>query len=238
MLSNQAWSLIIFAYNEEGNIIRTLEKASKVLHELSPLDNELIVVDDGSNDKTNDLITAFAKDKGNIILIRHHKNKGIGPALLSGYKKATKENVCAIPADGQFDTNELLPYAIIEPHTIISFYRKKKTYYSPFRKILTFFNKYLNRYFLGIKIKDVNWIKVYKNEALKKINLTVTSSLVESEICAKMLLNNKQLIEVVSNYNPRLTGKPKGASFKIVMKALGDIFILYFEIKRYKKNIK
>ena len=237
MNPHQTWSLIVFAYNEEGNIYSTLEKTYDVLKTLSPVDGELIIVDDGSQDNTTVIIKDFSKNKENVITVCHRNNKGIGPALTTGYKIASKENVCAIPGDGQFNPAELIPFAVITPHTIVSFYRQKKIVYSPFRKMLTGFNRLLNRCVLGIKIKDVNWVKIYKNVDLKQTNLAITSSLVESEICAKMLLNNKQLIEVKSEYGVRLTGKSKGASFKIIKKALSDVFILYCEIRRYKKKV-
>ncbi len=236
MTEQQSWSIIVFAYNEEGNILNTLTKTIDVLDIISPHNYEIIIVDDGSTDNTRALITDFVKNKKNIITVFHKKNKGIGSAILSGYKMAKEENVCAIPADGQFNPEELIPFANVPPHTIISFYRKQKKLYSPFRKLLTLFNRILNRYVLGIKIKDVNWVKIYKNKNLKNTNLAITSSLVESEICAKMLMNNKELIEVESNYGIRLYGKPKGASFKTIRKAVFDVFILCLEIKRYEKN--
>jgi len=237
MSPHQSWSIIVFAFNEEGSILGILEKAYDIINKVSPEGGELIIVDDGSTDKTPSLIKEFLQNKSNIITVTHRKNKGIGPALTSGYKIASKENVCAIPGDGQFNPYELIPFATIPEHTIVSFYRQKKTLYSPFRKLLTYCNRFLNRCILGITIRDVNWIKVYKNEDLKKTNLAITSSLVESEICAKMLLKNHQLIEVKSDYGVRLSGKPKGASYKIIKKALSDVFILYCEIRRYKKKV-
>ena len=227
-------SLVIPIYNEEKLIDELVRRTVTSIESITD-DYEIIFVDDGSTDKTSNIIKDFIKDKKNIHSVFHKKNMGIGSAILSGYKIASKDNVCALPADGQFNPEELIPFASIPPHTIVSFYRKKKILYSPFRKLLTFFNKILNRYVLGIKIKDVNWVKIYKNEDLRKTNLAITSSLVESEICAKMLINNKELIEVESIYGARLYGKPKGASFKIVRKALLDVFILCIEITRYKK---
>ncbi|MDD3877651.1 MAG: glycosyltransferase family 2 protein [Bacteroidales bacterium] len=237
MQAPQTWSIIVFAFNEEGNIYKTLEDAWTVLKQISPKDYELIIVNDGSTDTTAIEINNFCLNRDKIILINHKENMGIGKALISGYTVASKENVCAIPADGQFNTEELIPFASIPKKTIISFYREKKTSYSFFRKILSQINRLINRYALGIKMKDVNWIKVYKNEELKIKNLAVTSSLVESEICAKMMLTNKKLIEIKSNYGIRHTGKPKGASLKIVSKAVCDVFLLAFEINRFKKNL-
>ena len=237
MNPHQSWSIIVFAYNEEGNILNTLEKTYGVLKILSPDDSELIIVDDGSRDNTATIIKDFSRNKSPVITVFHRKNMGIGPALLTGYRIAGKENVCAIPADGQFNPEELIPFAVIPSQTIVSFYRQKKKVYSPFRKMLTFCNRFLNSYVLGIKIKDVNWVKVYKNRDLKQTNLAITSSLVESEICAKMILRNNKLIEVESQYGLRVTGKSKGASFKIIKKALSDVFVLCGEIKRYRKKV-
>jgi len=237
MRSLQTWSIIVFAYNEEGNILRTLDAVWNTLMQISPAKFELIIVNDGSTDNTKEIIYGFSiKKDHNITLVEHKKNMGIGKALISGYEVASMENVCAIPADGQFNPDELLPYADIPEKTIVSFYREKKTSYSFFRKILTRLNRWMNYYMLGIKMRDVNWVKVYKNKELKISKLAVTSSLVESEICAKMMLTNKNLIEVKSHYGTRHSGKPKGASLKIISKALCDVFLLAAEIQRFKKR--
>lgn len=235
--NRQTWSIIVFAYNEEGNILQTLNHTTAILEQLSPSTKELIIIDDGSTDGTASLIDSFAEGKPYVKVLYHNNNKGIGPALISGYRMATMENVCAIPADGQFNPEELLQTPVIPSHTIVSFYRPHKKLYSPFRKMLTYCNRFLNHHLLGLKIKDVNWIKVYKNEDLKSTNLAVTSSLVESEICAKVLTHHKQLIEIKSHYGPRQYGKPKGASFKIILQAMVDVFRLYKEIKRYRKQL-
>lgn len=238
MSDTQSWSLIVFAFNEEGTINAVLEKAAHVLEKMAPEQYEIIVVNDGSTDHTGSIADNFALKNSQTRIIHHTRNKGIGPALITGYAAARNENVCAVPADGQFDLHELLPYVFIPEHTIVSFYRRKKLYYSPLRKVLTFFNRYLNRYVLGIKMRDVNWIKIYKNHNLKRIKPAITSSLVESEICAKMLLGTHTLTEVESVYNQRQSGTPKGASFKIVSKAFKDIFLLRCEIRKYKRELK
>lgn len=235
-VNKQTWSIIVFAYNEEGNILQTLNHTMAILEQLSSSQKELIIIDDGSTDGTSSHIDSFAEGKTFVKILHHKNNRGIGPALISGYLMATMENVCAIPADGQFNPAELLQVPVVSPHTIVSFYRPHKKLYSPFRKLLTFCNRFLNHHLLGLKIKDVNWIKVYKNEDLKNTNLAVTSSLVESEICAKVLTHHKQLIEIKSHYGPRRYGKPKGASFKIIFQAMVDVFRLYKEVKRYRKQ--
>lgn len=238
-MTPQSWSIIIFAFNEENSIQKVIEECFMILEKIAPLQHELIIIDDGSTDNTLLNIKNTIINKTRVNLIKHETNKGIGEALLTGYRSALFENICAIPADGQFDVSELLPFAIIPERTIVSFYRIEKTRYSLYRKILSFGNKFFNKYFLGISIKDVNWIKIYKNQFFKEINPALTSSLVESEICAKMLQNNYNFIEVESKYLVREHGTSKGSNLKTLFKAIKETIKLFITIRcSSKKQIK
>lgn len=240
MKQQQKWSLIIFCYNEEGNIRHVIQKAVEVLGVISPEGFEIIIVDDGSTDRSREIIREETLEKTFFKVLFHRENLGIGKTLTDGYALAVNENVCAVPGDGQFDLDELLPFSVIPDDYIISFFRRKKSYYSFFRQILTRINKLINYYFLGIKMRDVNWVKVYKNDKLKKITTVLTSSLVESEICAKMMINRHHLVEVESVYHPRRSGESKGSSMKIIFQAMADIFKLIRAIKseRSKTGLK
>jgi dolichol-phosphate mannosyltransferase len=226
----QTWSIIIFAYNEEDAIGDVIEKSLYVLDQLSPHENELIIVNDGSTDKTKAIINKSIKNNHNVKLLDHTENLGIGISLMDGYREAKYENLCAVPGDGQFDTEELLPYPNIPEKTILSFYRTEKTRYTIYRKFLSACNKLLNRHLLRIRIKDVNWVKVYKNEFFDDIKPVLSSLLVESEICAKMLKNKYNIIEIASVYHPRTGGKSKGGSVKTVFMAIDEIFKLYISL--------
>jgi hypothetical protein len=93
-------SLIVFCYNEAGNIGRVIDLCCKLLPDISS-DYELIVIDDGSSDSTADEVMEKAASFPALRLIRHEVNKGIGNALRSGYAAATKEYVCALPCASQ-----------------------------------------------------------------------------------------------------------------------------------------
>lgn len=226
----QSWSLIIFVYNEQDAIGNVIKSLLSVLNRLNPEKSEIIIVNDGSTDNTLKIIQDF--DDKRIRIINHTKNRGIGEALLSGYKAAQYENICAIPGDGQFNPEELIPFAEFDNNTIISFYRTQKTRYTVFRKILSFFNKILNRYFLNIKIRDVNWVKIYKKQFFDNITPVLTSSLVESEICAKMIRSGYKIIEVESTYHPRQGGVSKGASLKTIFMAIRETLKLYIALRK------
>lgn len=231
------WSLLIFAFNEEGSISKVIDKAIQFAYENKNGITEIIILDDGSTDNTKQIIEEYRKSHPEIKPIYHEKNKGIGMALKSVYAQATCEYVCAIPADNQFDIELLNVVSTFNDNQFFSFYRKNP-YESWFRNMLHIFNKYLNRAIFGIRLNDVNWVKVYKLQQLKSISTELTSSLIESEICIKIMKKGVMPIEHYSPYLPRETGVSKGGSFLTVKKAVNDLFLLYFVIQRFKNERK
>jgi dolichol-phosphate mannosyltransferase len=231
----QTWSIFVFCYNEQGNIKKVIRQCVDLLKTFHREENELIIVNDGSTDNSLQEIEEMKTEHPFIKIINHKKNQGIGGALLSGYKSCKNENICAVPGDGQFDVFELAPFENIDNKTVLSFYREKNEHYHPFRKLLSWFNKFVNSYFMNIKIKDVNWIKVYKKSGLENIDIKLNSSLVESEIFAKMIVLGYQPFEVVSEYNKRDFGVTKGASLKTLSLALKELLKLVAIVNRFKK---
>lgn len=225
-------------YNEENTVVRVGEQAQKVLKKISSPKNEILFVDDGSSDRSPRLIKTFQKKYRNVRTVFHPHNMGIGAALRSGYFHARFENVCMVPADGQFNLNELIPCLRLDEKTFISFYREKQKGYSFFRVLLSRVNKAINRVFLGIRLKDVNWVKVYKRKALLHLDLRLKSSLIESEVCAKLGVLGHQFIEIPSIYHARSGGKARGASLKIVLKALQETCLLIWTVWAFRISKK
>jgi len=98
-MEKHSTSIIIPAYNEEDAIESTLQKMVDLkIHE----QNEIIVVDDGSSDRTGEIVKTFP-----VTLYRHHMNKGYGAALKTGIRHARGEYVILMDSDGQHDPNNI-----------------------------------------------------------------------------------------------------------------------------------
>ncbi len=227
-------SVIIFSYNEAGNIKGVIDAAFEVLNELAD-SFEIIVVDDGSSDGTDDIVAPYLKNNGQLRYIKHQKNSGIGIALRTGYDTAQNEFVCAIPGDGQFDVKELLSIKPFGNNTFYSFYRPQ-TNYSFYRTVLNQANRQFNRVLLGITLKDVNWIKVYRKEQLQFVAAELKSSVIESEICAKLIKAGASPVELPSVYHERKAGLSKGGSWKTLKKVLLEMYALVMVTRRFKKH--
>ena len=201
---------------------------------LSPLSNnqkEIIFVNDGSTDQSNEQIRKITDGKSYIKFITHQKQSGIGACLKAGYKMAQMENVCAVPGDGQFDVNELRAFRKVPLQTIISFFRTKNKDYSLLRKVLSKANKWLNKIFFRLHIQDINWVKIYKTSDLKKLDLKSRSSYIESEIVYKLKNKKCKIIQSPSRYLPRKYGHSKSVTASSLKAVSRDIISLIFKRK-------
>ena len=230
--TNQSWSICVLCYNEEGSISKVLTDLEAVFTEKPSIDYEIIVINDGSTDGSREVIQDHINRSSSkkLKLIDHPENLGIGMAIRTGYQNSEKENVMAMCGDGQFKLEDLKNNLSIENGSFISYFRKDKTNYTLFRKFLSETNKSVNRYFFGIHLKDVNWVKAYKREDLESIDYEIQSSLVETEIAAKLIKKGLHVKEVETYYLPRLAGEAKGASLKIVYLAVIELFKLIYVI--------
>jgi glycosyltransferase involved in cell wall biosynthesis len=236
-VAGQSWSLVIFCYNESGSIARVITDALAAGQHLAQQQPyEVLVVDDGSQDGSGPIMDALAQQNSLIRIVRHPKNRGIGPALVSGYKNAQYENVCAIPADGQFEIKELYPFATFGSNEVIAFYRPEKTGYELYRQVLTWLNSFLNKLLLGLTMKDVNWVKAFKREQVQSLPLSLKSSLLESEICAKLKHQKRVFKEYPSEYLRRESGEPKGGSLKTLAAAAKEFLRLIYSVNKYRLN--
>lgn len=228
-------SIVIFCYNERENIGPVIQSCISLLDRLS-FSYEIIIVDDGSDDGSADVIDRFVYGNSHLKCIRHPSNKGIGSALLSGYAACANEFVCAIPGDGQFDVNELLKIKPFQAKNFYSFSRPE-TNYNWYRSLLNFSNRIFNGVVLGITLRDVNWVKVYRKEQLEFVNIKLKSSIVESEICAKLIKAGCCPIEIPSVYHKRKSGEAKGGNWRTLNLAIREILLLYIAVRRFRKKI-
>lgn len=94
------------AYNEADNIEAMVENVIQVMNDLTK-DYEVIIVDDGSRDRTAEVVTMLERRHPQVSLVRHDANQGYGAAVFSGLTRASKELVFLTDSDRQFDLREI-----------------------------------------------------------------------------------------------------------------------------------
>lgn len=164
-------SIIIPFYNEEENVNPLFEKLSSVL-ETIPKNIEIIVIDDGSIDKTFEKLKQV-KISG-LKLVKFKKNFGQTSALAAGFEFSVGEIIITMDSDLQNDPKDIpkLLAKIKEGYDIVSGWRKKRKIAFWSRKLPSFFANIIIRKVTGVKLHDFGCtLKAYKKEVIKNINL-------------------------------------------------------------------
>ena len=207
MLSSYSISVFYPCYNEEGNIERVIQEAMEILPRVAE-DYEIIIVNDGSTDRTADIANRLARENRRIRVVHHWANKGYGGALQSGFKAASKRLVFYTDGDGQFDISEiskLLP--LIQEFDIVSGYRINRQD-SLIRSLNGFLWGLLVRAVLGFKCRDVDCaFKLYRREIFDRIPIKSSGALIDAEILARAKRAGYRLAQMSVHHRPRLAGE-------------------------------
>lgn len=225
-MNNKSISVVLPVYNEEGNIYEVVREITDFLPSVT-IDFEIIAVNDGSIDRTSDILEELSSTDSRVKVIQHKKNKGYGAALISGLEKAGKELILIMDADRQFNIFELkgfIPY--IEDFDIVAGFRIKRK--DPFpRYLLGVCFNLMSKILFRTNTKDINCgFKLFKGELLHNINLTMEGALINVEFMALLRRTKARIKEVGVNHYPRFFGKQTGGSLKIIREAFLSIFLL------------
>lgn len=215
-------------YNEEKNVKRAIERAEKVLEEVAE-DYEIIIVDDGSQDKTFEIAKKEAERNPRIRPIKHEKNKGYGGALQTGFKESRMDLVFFTDGDNQFDPGELkllLPY--IEEYDFVIGYRIDRK--DPLlRKLFGKGWTIITRILLGVKVRDIDCaFKLFKRDIVKDITIESHGAAINPEIMFKLINKGYKFKEVGVHHFPRKEGKQTGANIKVIFRAFKEILKLWW----------
>jgi len=190
-------AIIIPAFNEE----KTLKKVVKTLPKKIPqiTRKEVIVIDDGSWDKTGEIASKMA-----ITLISHWLNRGLGGALGTGFAYAKKHGFDALltfDADGQHNPKDILP--VLKPilqkkADVVIGSRLKKTAGMPWHRRMGIFGLNLITFiFFWVWTTDSqSGLRAFSKKAIQKIEIKSNRMEVSSEFFNEIQRHNLKLIEV------------------------------------------
>ena len=187
--------VVVPAYNEEKTI-------AKVIEDLMKMGLEIVVVDDGSNDDTYNIVESIIKEKKHGLLLRHLLNRGLGAALRTGIEAALMEDpdvIVTFDADGQHDPQDILnvsrPIVNGEADVVIGERNFKEM---PSSK--KFGNEVMNiitMMFYGIKVKDSqSGLRAFNKKAAETIIINARDYGVSSEIIGEVKRHELKLKEV------------------------------------------
>jgi len=225
-------SIVLPAYNEEANVERAVEQVSRVARQLG-MDYEIILVNDGSADRTGEIGHELEGRIPNYRLVEHYPNRGYGGSLKAGFEAATKELIVFVPADNQFDFGEItLLLEALDGADIVSGYRAQRE--DPFvRKLNAFGWNTLVSVLFGRLGRDIDCgFKLFRREILGHVTIESNGAMIDTEFLAGARARGYRIAEVPVTHLPRVGGEATGANFKVIAKAFRDLALFRLRLSR------
>ncbi|MGI8998989.1 MAG: glycosyltransferase family 2 protein [Candidatus Limnocylindria bacterium] len=216
------------AYNEEENVDETVRRALNEVGLLVDGSIEVLVVDDGSTDRTPEMADALAAADPRV-RVHHQENRGYGGALRAGFANATGDLVCFSDGDLQFDLREMsrllsrLNDPTAKPVDAVIGYRIKRRD-PPHRIFIAKTYNAIVSVLFGLRVRDIDCaMKMFRREVFDGLPLETDSPFLSAELLIKLRARRVRMAQVGVNHYPRAAGTNTGASFQKILRTFRDI---------------
>lgn len=232
-------SVFFPCYNDAEIIGKLVADADSVLKKISK-DYEIIIVNDGSTDETENVLESLRK-KYPFRLVVHKKNLGYGAALKSGFRASTKKLVFYTDGDGQYDVKEL-PLLVSIMTKNVNFVNgiKMKRQDKPYRIFLGNLYKFFVRFTFWLPIYDPDCdFRLIRKGLLNKISLKSDSGSICIELVKKAQRAGGVFRQVSVHHFERKYGKSQFFRPLPLLRTFKELIPLWINliiIKRLKKN--
>lgn len=229
-------SAILPAHNEEAAIAITVNDVLQTLATWMA-DFEVIVVNDGSHDRTGAILEGIAKANAHLKVIHHTVNQGYGAALVSGFEASCKDMVFFMDSDGQFDIRDLQRFfPLMEEYDAVLGYRIKRQD-TWMRKANAWGWKMLVRQFFGVRVRDVDCaFKLYNGKFFREHHLETRGAMINTEILYKLSRAGYTYTQLGVHHLPRQGGKATGAKPVVILRAFRELFTYAWKWRREEKQ--
>ena len=233
------------AFNEELYIERAVEAAEEVCqlmlaeHEIS--DFEILIINDGSSDRTGQIADKLAAADRRVRVLHHTANRGLGAAIKTGFSEALGDIILYTDVDLPFDMMELrTAYRLLRYYDvdIVSAFRFDRTGEGVQRLIYSTVYNALIRLVFGLRVKDVNFaFKLVRKRIFEQVEIVTEGSFIDAELLAKAHRYGYKLIQFGTNYFPRSRGVSTLSSPGVIFDILKNMISLYRDIKAIKPSV-
>ena len=227
-------SIIIPSYNESeslSELFSRIDKAAKV----NFLNIQIVFVDDGSTDNTEEIVFSFVfKNIKEISYVKFRRNFGKSEALSEGVKKAKYDLILTMDADLQDQPEEIMKLLkkMDEGYDLESGWKRKRLDSLIFKNLTSKIFNFMIRKSFGVKLRDINsGFKLYKKEIWNEIDIYG-----DFHRFIPILASNKgfKITEVPVRHDKRKYGESK-YGFERFLKGIFDLFSIYFLVS-YKSR--
>ena len=223
------------AYDEEENVEAVVRHALEVLPRFADA-FDVVIVDDGSRDRTGELADALAARHPEVSVIHHPTNRGYGAAVRTGLRSARRPFVFYTDGDLQFDLADLgrLIGALDGVDAVVGHRLERQ---DPFvRLVIAWVYNRLIRILFGGGWRDVDCaFKLFRTEVFSRVPLERVRSdgaFFSPELLITLRAHRVPMRQVGVPHYPRTHGQAKGAPPKVILRAIRDLLLLRWRLWR------
>ena len=239
MKENFQLTVAMPALDEEKNILLAIGTVLSTFNEAG-ISGEIVVVNDGSTDKTESLVRDFMQTDKRVRLLSHEKTRGIGASFWDGVDHARGKAVVLLPGDNENSPVEIFRYFKLLEHVdiVIPFVFNKEER-SLFRNALSFVYRFIINSTFLVNFNYTNGTILYRTSILKELEFRSMGFFFQTDILVRTVKKGYLFAEVPYRLGRRKKGISKAVTFpsfwnvvKGYLKLVRDFHLM----KRIKAN--
>ena len=219
------------AYNDEHTIENIVRSAAQEIEKVTE-DFEIIVIDDGSKDRTGAIADRIAEEVPFVRVIHHPRNLGYGAALITGFSNARKDLVFYTDGDGQYDVREIHNLlAQLRPNIdLVNGYKVKRSD-AWYRVWIGAAYRRAMRFAFRLSIRDVDCdFRLIRRRVFEVITLESTSGVICVEMARKFDVAGFRMTEIPVSHYPRLHGRSEFFRFRHLSHTLKGLIRIWWNL--------
>jgi glycosyltransferase involved in cell wall biosynthesis len=224
-MDRPAFTVIVPCLNEEELIAECVAKVNAYFERTKTL-HEIIIVDDGSTDRTLEISRALAAKDKRVSVLKQPRNFGVGKAINDGLEAAKGVWGFCQCADMPFDISDLdqVRPLMDEKTDVVVVARKDRSANSPFRKLTSLANYYLIRVLFGVPLEDYQFIQFYKTDSIRPLlPLSSHGSFAPPELLIKAWKAGLKFQKHQLHFQARTAGEAKYGSPRRLIQSIAEI---------------
>lgn len=210
------------ALNEENLLTGAVHDVLKTFTRLG-ISGEVVIVNDGSTDRTRDIADSFASKLSNVHVIHHSSSQGIGASFWEGAMHASGNVVTMLPGDGENDSYEILRYLPLmdQVDIVVPFVYNREIRTLSRRLVSKLYKGIINLTF-GLLLNYMNGTVMYRRPVLLSLGLESRGFFYQTELLIKAIRRGYLYAEVPYALKERAEGKSKALTLRSLVKLSKD----------------
>jgi len=214
------------AYNEEETLVEAVEDVHRALKAFGYREFEILIVDDGSKDRTPEIALELEKRIPEVRLIRHPRNMGPGSAILTGIRNSRNDVICFHAADQQLNFQQVAGFIpLLDEYDMAIGSRSGRPGYTHMRMLASHTYITLAHNLFGLRqYDDFNFLYLYRRSVFDGMPIESDGVFMCTEVLVRAIDRGARVVKVEAECLPRRVGVSTCFKAPVIEKTFGEMF--------------